>query len=277
MLNRKVLCAAVGVSALIGVAGVARADDVYIPLISKGFQHQFWQAVKAGAEQSAAENKVKITFEGPETEAMVDKQIDMLSADLAKHPQLAGINSFYRPTVPQLKVEVDRENPIAFEREKLRQIKRRRCLGRPALEIGDCHDLQLVARPTRRQKGQRLLGSRTRQISPKLADLRWLIGAPTTGREGRGGAKPVERQLPKVPIRHAKEPRDLTGRKRAQGLLRRGREQRRAQRLHLPRQHTGVPSDARERILSGRRRRGVQRSNHPRRFLGVRRYIPVCD
>jgi hydrophobe/amphiphile efflux-1 (HAE1) family protein len=35
-------------------------------------------------------------------------------ADLAKHPQLAGINSFYRPTVPQLKVEVDREKAIAL-------------------------------------------------------------------------------------------------------------------------------------------------------------------
>jgi ribose transport system substrate-binding protein len=63
------------------IAGTgARADDIYIPLISKGFQHQFWQAVKAGAEQSAKENNVKISFEGPETEAMVDKQIDMLSA-----------------------------------------------------------------------------------------------------------------------------------------------------------------------------------------------------
>jgi len=33
---------------------------------------------------------------------------------LAKHPQLAGINSFYRPTVPQLKVEVDREKEISL-------------------------------------------------------------------------------------------------------------------------------------------------------------------
>jgi len=35
-------------------------------------------------------------------------------ADLARHPQLAGINSFYRPTVPQLKVEVDREKAISL-------------------------------------------------------------------------------------------------------------------------------------------------------------------
>jgi hydrophobe/amphiphile efflux-1 (HAE1) family protein len=35
-------------------------------------------------------------------------------AALAQHPQLAGINSFYRPTVPQLKVEVDREKAISL-------------------------------------------------------------------------------------------------------------------------------------------------------------------
>jgi len=33
---------------------------------------------------------------------------------LGKHPQLAGINSFYRPTVPQLKVEVDREKAMSL-------------------------------------------------------------------------------------------------------------------------------------------------------------------
>ncbi|TMH29194.1 MAG: multidrug efflux RND transporter permease subunit [Betaproteobacteria bacterium] len=35
-------------------------------------------------------------------------------AALSKHPQLAGINSFYRPTVPQLRVEVDREKAISL-------------------------------------------------------------------------------------------------------------------------------------------------------------------
>src|SRR3989440_3661471 len=35
-------------------------------------------------------------------------------AALAKHPQLAGINSFYRPTVPQLRGEVDREKAISL-------------------------------------------------------------------------------------------------------------------------------------------------------------------
>ena len=50
------------------------AEKPYIPLISKGFQHQFWQAVKQGAEQAAKVYNVTITFEGPESESMVDKQ-----------------------------------------------------------------------------------------------------------------------------------------------------------------------------------------------------------
>jgi ribose transport system substrate-binding protein len=60
--------------------------EIYIPVISKGFQHQFWQAVKQGAEQAAEDCGVEITFEGPETEAMVDKQLEMLQTALDKQP-----------------------------------------------------------------------------------------------------------------------------------------------------------------------------------------------
>ncbi|MBS4207983.1 ABC transporter substrate-binding protein [Bacillus sp. FJAT-50079] len=64
--------------------------DTYIAIVSKGFQHQFWQAVKQGAEQAADEFDVKITFEGPESESQVDKQIDMLRAALDKGPDAIG-------------------------------------------------------------------------------------------------------------------------------------------------------------------------------------------
>jgi ribose transport system substrate-binding protein len=90
MLNRRALNVALGLSATLALCGTALAQEVYIPLVSKGFQHQFWQAVKQGAEQAAKEYKVKVTFEGPETEAMVDKQIDMLTAALAKNPKAIG-------------------------------------------------------------------------------------------------------------------------------------------------------------------------------------------
>lgn len=89
MLNRRTLNLALLLA--LGAAGPAAAQDVYIPLVSKGFQHQFWQAVKSGAEQAARDLKVRVSFEGPETEAMVDKQIDMLSAALAKNPKALGL------------------------------------------------------------------------------------------------------------------------------------------------------------------------------------------
>lgn len=60
--------------------------DIYIPVISKGFQHQFWQAVRLGAEEAAEDCGVTITFEGPETEAQVDKQLEMLQTALDKEP-----------------------------------------------------------------------------------------------------------------------------------------------------------------------------------------------
>ncbi|MFN8564948.1 MAG: ABC transporter substrate-binding protein [Anaerolineae bacterium] len=89
------------------------AQDVYIPLISKGFQHQFWQAVKAGAEQAAEDCGVTITFEGPETEAMVDKQMDMLQTALDKHPQaiaFAALDS--QAAIPLLQQAQDEGIPI---------------------------------------------------------------------------------------------------------------------------------------------------------------------
>ncbi len=61
--------------------------DTYIPVISKGFQHQFWQAVKAGSEQAAKDYNVRITFEGPENESQVDKQMEMLQTALDKKPK----------------------------------------------------------------------------------------------------------------------------------------------------------------------------------------------
>ncbi len=67
------------------------ANKPYIAMISKGFQHQFWQAVKQGAERAAKDLNVTITFEGPESESMVDKQIEMLQAALNKKPSAIGL------------------------------------------------------------------------------------------------------------------------------------------------------------------------------------------
>jgi ribose transport system substrate-binding protein len=71
-------------------AGAGTGDGMYIALVSKGFQHQFWQAVKQGAEEKAKELGVKITFEGPAAETEVDAQLQMLQTAIDKGPDAIG-------------------------------------------------------------------------------------------------------------------------------------------------------------------------------------------
>ncbi|TMF24659.1 MAG: substrate-binding domain-containing protein, partial [Chloroflexi bacterium] len=75
-----------GTPATGGSGSPTAAAKLFIPMISKGFQHQFWQAVRQGAEKAAAQYNVTITFEGPENESQVDKQIEMLQAAINKKP-----------------------------------------------------------------------------------------------------------------------------------------------------------------------------------------------
>lgn len=93
------------------------SEKLYIPVISKGFQHQFWQAVKTGAEKAANELGVEITFEGPETESQVDKQIEMLQAALDKKPSAIGFAALdSQASIPLLQQAKDAGIPvIAFD------------------------------------------------------------------------------------------------------------------------------------------------------------------
>jgi ribose transport system substrate-binding protein len=114
--KRQLLALTAGL-ALAGFSSFATAQEIYIPLISKGFQHQFWQAVKQGADQAAKDYKVKVTFEGPETEQQVDKQIDMLSAAMAKKPAAIGFAALdSKASIPLLKKAQAAKIPvIAFD------------------------------------------------------------------------------------------------------------------------------------------------------------------
>ena len=119
MIQRRAVTTTLG-AALIGLSGLVQAQqaqEIYIPLVSKGFQHQFWQAVKSGAEQAAKDLKVKVSFEGPESESMVDKQIDMLSAALAKKPQAIGFAALdSQAAIPLLKKAQAAKIPVvAFD------------------------------------------------------------------------------------------------------------------------------------------------------------------
>ena len=100
-MNRRTITAVVGVMAVaVTLSGCNRsnandgggttAKQPYVALISKGFRHQFWQSVKAGAEQAGKELNVKVTFEGAQEEGNVEQQIQLLQTTLDKHPDAVG-------------------------------------------------------------------------------------------------------------------------------------------------------------------------------------------
>jgi ribose transport system substrate-binding protein len=73
-----------------GSGGKGGSGNLDIALVSKGFQHQFWQAVKAGAEEKAKELGVSMTFDGPASETEVDAQLQMLQSAIERQPDAIG-------------------------------------------------------------------------------------------------------------------------------------------------------------------------------------------
>jgi len=103
----------VALALLIALPTFAAPAAIYIPVISKGFQHQFWQTVKLGAEAAANQYKVVITFEGPPTEADIQQQVTMLSNDLAKNPSAIALAALdVNSVTDQLKEAIRRHIPI---------------------------------------------------------------------------------------------------------------------------------------------------------------------
>jgi ribose transport system substrate-binding protein len=81
-----VLAACGGSSASTAPSAEAGGAKPYIAIVSKGSQHQFWQAVQKGATDEAAKLGADITYEGPASESEVDKQLTMLQTALDKKP-----------------------------------------------------------------------------------------------------------------------------------------------------------------------------------------------
>ena len=102
-----------GTPASTGGGGASPTGKAFIPLISKGFQHQFWQAVKQGAEKAATQFNVRIDFQGPENESQVDKQLEMLQTVLNQKPSalcFAALDS--KAAIPLLQKYKDAKIPV---------------------------------------------------------------------------------------------------------------------------------------------------------------------
>ncbi len=57
-----------------------------IEVVAKGFQHDFWKAVKTGAEEAGSEYGYKVNFVGPEGESAIAAQVEMLNNAINKKP-----------------------------------------------------------------------------------------------------------------------------------------------------------------------------------------------
>jgi ribose transport system substrate-binding protein len=98
---------------LVFAVAACKPAKMYIPVISKGFQHQFWQTVKAGAEDAAKKYDVQITFEGPPTEADIQPQVQMLVNAMAKKPAAIALAALDTNSVmDQLNEAIRRKIPI---------------------------------------------------------------------------------------------------------------------------------------------------------------------
>ncbi|MEG1525612.1 MAG: substrate-binding domain-containing protein [Clostridia bacterium] len=80
----------------------APAEKMYIPVMAKGFQHQFWQAVKTGAEAAAADLNVDIYFDGPASETDIDVQVNMVKNELAKNPKALALAALSTEAVTEI-------------------------------------------------------------------------------------------------------------------------------------------------------------------------------
>ncbi len=72
-------------------AAEAPAGDLHFEIVSKGFQHQYWQAVLKGAEEKAAELGVTMNFVGPNSESDIADQVQMLNNAVNAKPAAIGL------------------------------------------------------------------------------------------------------------------------------------------------------------------------------------------
>lgn len=89
-------------SAYDNVEGLHLEAGSYISIIGKAEEGQYWNEVKRGVDQAAADindylgyegkDKVKVTYSAPETEDNVDEQVNILDEELARYPIAVGIS-----------------------------------------------------------------------------------------------------------------------------------------------------------------------------------------
>ena len=83
-------------------APAADASEMSFEIVSKGLQHQYWQAVKKGVEQKAAELGVTVNFVGPDSESNISQQVQQLESALNANPTAVGLAALDTESVKDL-------------------------------------------------------------------------------------------------------------------------------------------------------------------------------
>jgi ribose transport system substrate-binding protein len=159
---------------------------LYIPIICKGFQHQFWQAVKIGAEKAAAEFGAEISFEGPETEEQVDKQLEMLQVALGKKPAAIGFAALdSKASIPLLQQAQASNIPII------------------AFDSGVDSDIPVTTASTDNKKAASLAADKMAELIGGKGEIAMVVHDQTsrTGVDRRDGfKKQIESKYPEIKI-----------------------------------------------------------------------------
>ncbi len=94
-------------------SAAAAGGDQLVVVLAKGFQHQFWQTVKAGADQAAKDLGVTIDFQGPASESDIPGQVDQFNSALAKKPAAIALAALDTQSVTsQLQDAMDKKIPV---------------------------------------------------------------------------------------------------------------------------------------------------------------------
>lgn len=83
-------------------ADTTAAGDLSFEIVSKGLQHQYWQAVKKGVENKAAELGVTVNFVGPDSESNISQQVQQLESALNANPSAVGLAALDTESVKDL-------------------------------------------------------------------------------------------------------------------------------------------------------------------------------
>jgi len=70
----------------LGLSNAAMAKDLNLPVISKGYQQEFWQTVKLGTEAAAKELGDSTSYVGPADETQIAEQIQLVEDNMARKP-----------------------------------------------------------------------------------------------------------------------------------------------------------------------------------------------